>query len=301
MSCGAISRVKNFCILAALNIISLLPLSVARALGNFVGHLLYWTHSSVRRVTQINLAICFPQMSPAARQTLVRQSLCELGQTIFETPIVWRKPFAWVRGRIKTVHGLDMLDAQLDGSTGLLVLGPHIGNWEVAGLWLAHRAPSTTMYEPPDNPALENWIKKARQSTGATLVPTDVRGVAAVIRELKRGGLSAVLPDQQPPVASGEFADFFGKPARTMTLVHKLLQRTGSRALYIAAVRVRGGWDVYFLPPPEAIYSNDEHSCLQALNKGVENIVALEPAQYQWEYKRFRHQPSGIANPYRIS
>jgi KDO2-lipid IV(A) lauroyltransferase len=36
-----------------------------------------------------------------------------------------------------------------------------------------------------------------------------------------------------------------------------------------------------------------------ALNQSVENVVRRIPEQYQWEYKRFRHQPEGRPNPYK--
>jgi len=129
-------------------------------------------------------------------------------------------------------------------------------------------------------------------------VPTNVRGVAALLKALRRGETTAILPDQQPPPASGDFAPIFGVPAQTMTLVHNLIQKSGSQALMCAALRVAGGWELHFMPTEEAINSADQQISLDALNRGVETIVALAPSQYQWEYKRFRARPEGFPSIY---
>ena len=44
---------------------------------------------------------------------------------------------------------------------------------------------------------------------------------------------------------------------------------------------------------PEQLYSEDQVTAISALNDDAARIVALAPAQYQWEYKRFRMQPDG--------
>ena len=156
----------------------------------------------------------------------------------------------------------------------------------------------TSMYEPPKMAQLEHWIKSSRQRAGATLVPTNVRGVAALLKALRRGETTAILPDQVPPAASGDFSPIFGVPAQTMTLVHNLIQKSVSQVLLCTALRADGGWRLHFMPAAEAINSADQQTSLDALNRGVESIVALAPSQYQWEYKRFKARPEGLPSIY---
>ena len=68
--------------------------------------------------------------------------------------------------------------------------------------------------------------------------------------------------------------------------------------LFVAAVRVKGGFEIVLQSAPDDIYSADQQSSLLALNAGVESIVALAPSQYQWTYKRFRIQPDQAGEPY---
>jgi len=124
-------------------------------------------------------------------------------------------------------------------------------------------------------------------------VPTNVRGVAALLKALQRGEVTAILPDQQPPTGSGDFAPLFGVQALTMTLTHNLLKRSASQAIFCCALRERGGWRLYFMPADDMIYSHDQATSLRAMNAGTESVVAMAPDQYQWEYKRFRARPEG--------
>lgn len=62
--------------------------------------------------------------------------------------------------------------------------------------------------------------------------------------------------------------------------------------------RVRGGFELVFAEPDAGIYSEDAITSLTAMNRSVEACVADAPAQYQWEYKRFKKQPEGMEKRY---
>ena len=284
---------KNTAILGILKLIAWLPLGVARTFGRLLGHALRLANTRPYRVTQINLALCYPHLSSSEIAALTKDRMSQLGQAFFETPILWRQSSDWLLSKIIAVEGREYLQAALDNPRGTILLVPHLGNWEVIGLWVSQMTTMTSLYEPPKMAELENWIKTSRQRSGATLVPTNVRGVAALLKALRRGETTAILPDQQPPPSSGDFSPIFGVPAQTMTLVHNLIQKSGSQVLLCTALRAVGGWQLHFMHASEAINSADQQTSLAALNQGVESIVALAPSQYQWEYKRFRTRPEG--------
>ena len=113
----------------------------------------------------------------------------------------------------------------------MIVLAPHFGNWEVLNFWLSSHFPFTAMYEPPKIADLDPVIRHGRERMGAELVPTNPRGVAALLKALKRAEAVGILPDQEPSWGSGVFADFFGRPAYTATLLPKLVARTQARVV----------------------------------------------------------------------
>ena len=289
---------KGRWILLVLTTFTWIPLRLSRAIGSLLGRLLYTFESRACKVARTNLKLCFPDLEQASREQICRKRMLHIGQTLFETPRLWTKSPSWLNDRILCVDGLQYFTGAVERKKGTMLLVPHQGNWEVVGLWIAQKTTITSLYEPPKLSALEGWIKTSRQNSGATLVPTSSRGVAALLQALRRGETIGILPDQQPPASAGRFAPFFGMPALTMTLIHKLLQRCEAKVVFCTALRIKGGWRVYFTESEPGIYSSDQSESVEALNRGVEKIAGLEPTQYQWEYKRFRKQPEGNASVY---
>lgn len=134
---------------------------------------------------------------------------------------------------------------------------------------------------------------------GAQLAPTDLRGVKKVIKALKSNQLTAILPDQDAG-ANGVHAPFMGIPARTMTLISRLLQKTDAACVYGIALRhPKGGFELHFLPADrQGLASLDAIEAATALNAGVEQCIALAPEQYLWTYKRFKGMPEGYEDLY---
>jgi KDO2-lipid IV(A) lauroyltransferase len=276
-----------------------LPLWLNRGLGSGVGWLCYLSRNSLYSVTRENLELCFPHMDATERKRLIRASLRETGKMMFETGAVWLRDFGWLKSKILAVHNREILDDALAEGKGVVLLAPHLGNWEVLGLYLSEVPTATFLYQPPDIEALEKIIRDGREKAGATLVPTNRRGVLALLKVIKTGGFTGILPDQVPDAAGGEFAPFYGVPALTMTLVNNLRGRSDARVVAAYAERVKGGFEIHFAPAAAGIYADDTLTALTALNQTVEACVDTIPAQYQWEYKRFRKQPPGMPKCYK--
>lgn len=298
-SAPAARGLKQKLIVGFLKTTACLPLWLSRSLGVVAGVGSYALRSGSYRVTRENLELCFPQLDPAARNRLVRASLIETGKALFETGAVWLRDYQWTQSKILAVHHREILDDALAGGKGVILLAPHLGNWEVLGLYLSAIPTATFLYQPPDIEALEHIIRTGREKAGATLVPTNRRGVLALLKVMKDGGFTGILPDQVPDAAGGEFAPFYGVPALTMTLVNNLRERSGAQVIAGYAARVRGGFEIHFVPAAAGIDADDSITALTALNRTVETCVNAIPAQYQWEYKRFRKQPDGMPKRYR--
>ncbi len=277
-----------------------LPLRVNHALGAFIGWLASFIPSRMRHVTRRNLALCFPDMSEAERRRLERRSLIETGKTMTEAGPLWRWPRERLLGIIRETPGLEAVEqARADGH-GIILLGPHIGAWELVGLYASIRWPMTSLYKPPKQAAMDAPMREARERLGATLVPTDASGVKALLQALKRGEVIGILPDQDPTEGQGVFAPFLGQPAYTMVLASRLSGRGNARAFLTFAERLpRGqGFRLHFIPAEADFYSADVDISAAALNRGVEACIHIAPAQYQWSYKRFRKRPEGMKGVY---
>ncbi len=278
---------------------SRMPLSLSRALGRSLGRIAWLVGGSARRVTERNIGLAFPGLSAIEQQELARASLRSTGELMAEMGFVWHRPWSEVRAKILEVRGEEAVKEALAQGRGAIMLGPHLGNWEVAGLYIADWGDALALYEPPHMQALETMVRNARERSGTKLVPTTARGLATLVKTLKRGGVTGILPDQVPPVEeSGENSVFMGIPCFTMTFANKLLKRTGAAAFFGFAERIPGGFRMHFIPAEAALYSDDLDESLRSLNDGVEACLRLCPEQYQWEYKRFRTRPRGPVDYY---
>lgn len=294
---------KSRLLILVLRLFALLPLSLSRPLGSLIGKLCWLTRNRMARTTLTNLRLCFPELSVAEREELARRSLVHTGQAITETGMVWLWPAQRTLACVHAIEGFDLLQQAQAQQRGVIVLGPHLGNWELLGLWLntCGLGQNWQMYQAPDDPAFGALILNARSRSGAKMVPTDSKGVAQLLQALRRGDLTGILPDQVPPPSGGEYAPFFGVPAFTMTLVNRLQQKTGARLIMGFARRTGGskpGFHIVFREPDPAIYADDLATALAAMNRSAENLIREAPEQYQWEYKRFKRQPEGCENPY---
>ncbi len=275
-------------------VLSLLPLSFLQLFGRIIGRLAWWLNTDSRRITEENLLICFPELTDTERSRLAKERLQHLGMTSMEMAYVWLRPVDTVLKKVTSVTGHEHVDTLLAQGKGVILLAPHIGNWEAFGPYLSDHFTITNLYQPPDNPFLDQIIYKARSRSGAQLAPTNTSGVKALLRALKRGEMVGILPDQVPARGSGEFASFYSVPAYTAVLPYNLIQRTGAKAVLGYALRNidKGGFDIVFEPVPDTFYSEDQLQSLTALNQTVEQAANVAVSQYQWEYKRFKRQPN---------
>lgn len=293
------TQFKTLIALTLLRLLGSLTLNQARWLGALVGRINYRLNTRMARVTRRNLARCLPELDQNQREDLVRRSLMETGKVALEICILWQDRRTPIAARIVATRNEALVTGALAAGQGVIVMSPHLGNWEVLGLNLPSLGDVVSLYQPPKLTELEAAVRSSREMSGGKLVPTNAKGVAALLKSLKNGGISGILPDQNPTEPrSGEFAPFFGHPAFTMTLVHKLITKTRARVVFAAAKRVPAGFEVIYREPPEEIYSDDELRSLTALNRGVENLIREMPEQYQWEYKRFKKRPEGTGDFY---
>ena len=275
-----------------------MPLEVARGCGRLLGRLLYVVNSTTVRVIRRNIELAYQDRSTAEQEALIKASISEQGALISEMGHVWRRSPAYVMSKIRVV-GQEHLDAALAAKQGVLVLAPHVGNWEVLPHHLVTQGDLFGLFEPPKLPSVGAEVLANRQRPGGEYVPTTPKGLVRLIRHFKQGGLTGVLPDQVPSQESaGLNVPFMGVECFTASLCANLLSKSKARAVIAGVFRVHGGWEVLYNPVSEAIYSDDPEIALRAMNNDVQTLFTGRDQQYQWSYKRFRTLPRSLADHY---
>lgn len=282
--------------LGFLRFCSKLPLPINHVLGASLGLIYVLFPSRDRHVVWVNLSIAFPKKSTWQRLLLSVSFFMELGKTLTELGIIWLGEPERLLSLIKGVEGQAYMDAALARGKGVLLLTPHFGAWEMLGLYWSHQMPMTILYQPPEQVDLAPFVRQARERMGATLVPTDISGVRALLAALKKNQLAGILPDQDPGDNGGVFADFFGKLAHTMVLAGRLANKSDASVLFTICERLPWGrgYRMHLLPCDDAVHDKDPFTSATAMNHSLEACVRVAPAQYIWNYKRWRQQPDGV-------
>lgn len=155
------------------------------------------------------------------------------------------------------------------------------------------------LYEPIPLKKLDELVHRGRQCTGGKLVPTTPRGIAELVRSVRAGGITGILPDQVPnDENAGLNAPFFGVECFTAALASNLIRKSGAAPVMGAVLRTEKGFRAVYRPAERGVQSDDTFEALSAINLGVEKLIAGNERQYQWQYKRFRCRPKGLVDHY---
>jgi len=271
---------------------SRLPLPVLQALGGWLGALAAKVPGRYHDRLIANFRHAYPDVTPA----MLKEAGRSAGRMVFEMPYFWvRKNGAQVAPHLFDACRSIIERALADGR-GLIFLTPHLGCFEVLPQAYAHEHPVTSLFKPPRKESLRTWIENMRKGPNMHMAPADPRGVRMLVRALKRGEAVGILPDQTPTGGEGVWAPFFGKPAYTMTLVHRLHRLTGAPVVALFAERLPRG-EGYRLHVEEiGDLPEDATQAATRINAAIERLIAVAPTQYLWGYNRYK-PPKGADAP----
>lgn len=277
---------------ALLRLFQVLPFRLAQAGGALLGWLHWIRPTRLRRISAENLARCYPRRSAAWRDRILRTSLLETGRTFAESAWFWARTAERVLPLVREIRGAEHLEQARRSGRGVVLATPHIGSWELAAAYCGREMPLTVLFRPPRTPGLGPVLLASRARLGMQPVPTDAGGVRALHRALQRGEAVGLLPDQQPQAGHGVYAPFFGQAALTMTLLARLARRNDALVLMVVMERLAPGegFRLHFWPADPTVADADPETAATAINREVERCIAIAPAQYMWNYKRFRRR-----------
>jgi len=279
--------------------LSHLPLRWLQRLGAVAGRLTYHASPRFRQRLKDNLASSKIVRNYQDFTHFVKRVADETGKGALELAIAWcREPEAIDR-LVKHCEGWQHVEAALARGDGIVFVTPHVGSYDIAGRYVSNRLPFplTAMYRPPKLAWLEPVMNAGRVRGKGKTAPANASGVRTVVKALKQGEATIILPDQVPGNGEGVWAPFFGRPAYTMTLVPRLGTVKGVTTLMFAGERLADGegFAVHIEPLPEP-FSGDKDADVALLNRAVESLIRRFPEQYLWSYNRFKC-PAGVEPP----
>jgi Kdo2-lipid IVA lauroyltransferase/acyltransferase len=279
-------------------LIARLPLAWVIGLGQGLGLAGYRLARARRRITEVNLALCFPDLDAVERQRLTRESFRHTGVSVAELMLAWLNPGRPLDHRF-TVTGVEHLTAAQSLGRGVILLGGHFSCMDIVAQSVAARVKIDVMYRENKNPVLE-WLQvRGRGHYFDTVIERD--DMRQTLRRIKSGHTVWYAPDQDYGPRHSVFAPFFGVAAASITATARLARLNDSPVVFMSQYRdlEHLTWELRFHPALEAFPSGDDVADATRINAVIEQAVLEHPEQYLWAHRRFKTRPPGVPSPYR--
>ncbi len=285
---------------AVLALLARLPLGVWRALGAALGWLMYLVLDLARkrkRIADINLQLCFPELDAAQRQRIIRQHCVRLAQSLFDRIWLWHGSEALLQRRIRLAGDSTAVRA----NTPTILFAPHFLGMDAGGMLLvpllSDRA-CVTIYSPQRNAVMDRWIRRGRSRFPNSLPLWKGGGIKPIIAALRQGGMLYLLPDMNFGAEESIFVNFFGHPAATIPSLSRFARLGRAQVITAVTYMEAHGYTVHLSEPWRDFPTDDVYADTQRMNTHLEDWVRQRPAEYFWLHKRFKTRPPGMPPVY---
>lgn len=271
-----------------------IPLPLLHKTSNLLGKLSFHLAKTDRELTARNVHFSKIAANNQDERRLVKEVYNETMKGGLELTVAWTRSSRHIVSLFREVHGWEHIQQAIDQGHGLLLITPHLGSYDLAGRFLSEKLPFplTAMYRPPKLPWLDKIMNRGRERDNGYTAPANMQGVKQVVRALKNGQATIVLPDQVPKEGEGVWVRFFDRPAYTMTLASRLALMPKVSTLFFCGERLPDGRGfALHIEPLIGTLNGDRVHDAQIINDNVEYWVKRFPAQYLFSYNRFKGKP----------
>jgi KDO2-lipid IV(A) lauroyltransferase len=237
---------------AFVGLLGMLPERAMRAAGAGLGRIAWYLAPGRRRLVQRHLRRILG--SDTAVEKRSKAMFASYGR--YWAEVFWLRPNR-IAGLVakSTVLNEEALHSAIDRGKGLLLILPHMGNWEVAGAVARHLGvPVLSAAENLPNPLITQWFLDVRRMAGIDIVLTGrgARATGALIDRLESGKTVALLADRDV-TGRGIPVTFFGEETTMPAGPIALAVRTGAPVLVVGSYFEDGPGHLYVVSDPLAI------------------------------------------------
>ena len=286
------------------------PLRLLRALGWVLGAVLFVAVRSRRRVVMANLAVCFPDLSPAQRRGLAWRTFIHFAQAWLDRSWLWHAPAEVVRQRLLLTGAVNELtqplpESPLPGNLELqspvVIFAPHFMGLDAAWTALTQQVPRSmnTIYFPQVNPVVDRWIMAGRQRFGQGQLIQRGEGAQTLVAQLRAGEPLYLLPDLNYEPAESLFVPFFGHVAATVPSLSRFAKLGRAKVVPVLSKLTPKGYTIEVLPAWTDFPTQNLESDTALMNQRLEAYIRTMPSQYYWVHRRFKDLPPGVPAVYR--
>lgn len=264
-------------------------------LGKILGSLAPRIAPRRSRIVEQNLALCFPELSPEARKTLVHAHWRALVQTFVDRAVLWFGSRQDILDLVSLEGFEHILNVRARGQR-IMLLAPHLIGLDAAATRLSLEGyAGATLYAPQSNPDMDAIVRLGRGRFEHIHLVSRKDGVRGLIRMIRQDLPIYYLPDMDLGARGAVFVPFFGVPAATQTATAQLARQFKMVVIPTLAYRdpQTGRYQVKILPPledfpGEGATPEEDAACL---NQHLQDWIEEAPEQYYWVHRRFKTRP----------
>lgn len=258
-----------------------------RALGSASGRII----ASRSRRALANLHAVFPELSEEGRRELVRKCWKHFGDSALQY-------LRYVDGGLdelvtrSEVADRETFERVFAENRGIIVVTPHFGSWELAGLLLGtFGLPVTLVARSLDNRLLNRDLEKSR--TRSTLEIVDRRRAARpLVRALERKSIVVLLPDQGVKPRDGLLVPFLGRDAWTTSAPARLALRFDSPIAVVFCPPVPGGCRIEIATIIDPVSLPAAERSVAAITRKINDVfserIRRDPEYWLWMHDRWK-------------
>ena len=290
-------RAEYYAMRATIGALRSMSWDAACRIGERLGTLGYKPLGIRKHVVEKQIAAAFPDLSHDAVVVLARESYAHLGRTFLETALLDSLGKKGVLDLVDSVQGWEIVEDVMSKGKGAVLVTGHIGNWELAGAYVAARGvPLDAIARGMANPLFDSYVNRAREKTGMTIVH-DSEAIKKTPRSLRAGRAVAFVADQGVLGLASTYVPFFGRPAKTPRGAAVFALRFEVPVIFVVALRQPNGRFRIVVERIEARRTanmdHDVDAIVATFTEHLEKWVRVVPAQYFWQHRRWRRQPPG--------
>ncbi|MGH7542068.1 MAG: lysophospholipid acyltransferase family protein, partial [Gemmatimonadota bacterium] len=257
----------------------------ARTTGRRLGELAYTPLRVRRRTVERQIEVSFPDRHPVWVRETARACYRHFGE---EMAALSRPGPAHLRQLLERVRDPAAAPEMLRraGSRGAVIVTGHLGNWELAGAYLAASGLPVTAVVQRQRGAFDRRVQRLRRQLGIETVYRE-EPAWRLVRAIRRGRVVALVADQHA-ARGGAPVLFFGRPASTFLGPARLAIAARAPLFFAGLVREADGYRTLIERVDDGEGPRDELALTRAWVERLEDAVRAHPEQYFWFHRRWK-------------
>ncbi len=246
-----------------------------------------------REVVYNNLKLAFPEKDDVWFREMQNRFYAFFSRFLLEVAEMINLSARDIEGRCRFIWHGGAYEVFKEYRGAVIMLVPHYGNWELAGLFLALRGGRqvVAVYKPLSLSLFNRLVNRARSRFGTVLVP-----MASVYRSIVRGYREKIvyvfIADQNPVHLSACYwTPFFGRLVPAFSGPEKIAMKWKLPVVYAwADPAENSSYDIHVINLSGSNKVYKEPGYLTALYMSVsELIVSNKPPYWLWTHRRWKH------------